>query len=308
MFKHPGNRIGDMWFFVEEDIVHCYYLTCDEYIEAHKIWDIGHATSRDLMNWEIHDLALKMAPKGEWDEVLATGSILKRNNVYWMAYTGHTTQEVGLASSTDLFNWTRVDYNPLPGLNEQFYTKLGTGKRKKKHWRDPFLFEYDNWIYYAVCANDKNAPDDGRGNIGLARSEDMIKWVIVPPPKVPPMFQEMECPQILFEEDNTYLIFSTGPSWLSDKYKELYKDELTGFAPYSLVANNTHVADDKFAPFELHGNGRILPIDFPYIIYALQIVRFKGKAYLLGTSIQEPTTGVSDPITVQFTPHGIKMI
>jgi beta-fructofuranosidase len=300
MLQYPGKRIGDIWFYPEGETLHSFFLFCDESIPAHTLWDIGHATSLDGLHWEIQDTALNMGAKGEWDEVLATGSILKRDGQYWMAFTGHTTQEVGLAVSDDLFKWKKYSKSPLPGLNPNKYEAISCGTRPRKHWRDPFLFTFKDDVYYAVCASGKSGPPDGRGTVGLAKSKDMKHWEVIDPPEVDPLFQEMECPQIFEQYGKWYLVFSTGPDWVSSEYKKKHGQHIKGFAPYSMVS------ESPFGPYQLHGNGKILPDNFPTRLWAPQVTRFKGKSMLFGTVVIENATGISDPYEVEFTDSGVK--
>ena len=79
--------------------------------------DFGHATSPDMYFWTQHPTVLPVRP-GFFDNAhVWAPSIVERDGVYYMFYTGvadsigvHTLdQRTGLASSTDLFTWNRVD-------------------------------------------------------------------------------------------------------------------------------------------------------------------------------------------------------
>ena len=104
MFRLNGHSIGDAWYYEAGDAVHMYFLTKPE---AGAVgWDIGHATTRDLVNWEFLGLALTRGAPGSWDDKsLATGSVVLRDGRYWMAFTGHKmdeplfVQRVGMAVS-----------------------------------------------------------------------------------------------------------------------------------------------------------------------------------------------------------------
>ena len=74
MFRLEGHNIGDAWYYEAADAVHMYFLTKPE---AGAVgWDIGHAATRDLVNWEFLGLALTRGAPGSWDDKsLATGSV-----------------------------------------------------------------------------------------------------------------------------------------------------------------------------------------------------------------------------------------
>jgi beta-fructofuranosidase len=303
MIHHPGNRIGDAWFFVYQDRIHCFYLTCPEQIPPHTQWNIGHATSGNLIDWEIHDLALKAGPQGSWDDVLATGSVLRWDDRFWMAYTGHKTQQTGMAVSDNLFSWEKLPDNPLTSLDERFYEPVGSGARKMPHWRDPFLFEDSGWIYQMVCASRNDGPADSRAALGLSRSQNMVDWEILPPPGTDRFAQEFECPQLYAAGGRYYLLFSCGPEWFSRDYRESCPPRFEWFASYSLVG------DSPFGPFHLHGTGQILnsrPFPQERQPYACQLVEWEAKFYLLGTIAHGNTSVICDPIEVEFTPEGIR--
>ena len=88
MFCLAEHRIGDAWYYAEEDCVHTFFLARN--LSEGGGNGIGHAVSRDLVNWEYLGLALERGPAGSWDDKnLATGSVIHRGGRYWMAYTGH---------------------------------------------------------------------------------------------------------------------------------------------------------------------------------------------------------------------------
>ena len=73
MFTLDGRMIGDAWYHNAGDEMHMYFLTMPE---GDKFGlDIGHAVSRDLVNWEYLGFALTRGEPGSWDDKnLATGA------------------------------------------------------------------------------------------------------------------------------------------------------------------------------------------------------------------------------------------
>ena len=103
MYRHEGYDIGDAWYYAEGDTVHLFCL-----LGSGGRGDIAHLVSRDLRNWESAGFALRRGAAGSWDDLrLATGSVIRHQGTYWMAYTGHHSgddpmvQRVGMASSGD---------------------------------------------------------------------------------------------------------------------------------------------------------------------------------------------------------------
>ena len=89
MLIHPGNHLGDSWYCGDGDTAHCFYLTCPDTVERHTSWDIGHATSTHLIDWTSHDIVLRQGEPGSYGgRCPATGSVIRFNERYWLAYTG----------------------------------------------------------------------------------------------------------------------------------------------------------------------------------------------------------------------------
>lgn len=318
MLKHPENIIGDAWFYSEGDITHAFYLTCSKDIPAHKAWDIGHATSHDLINWELQELALQRGAVGSWDECLATGSVVKYRNGYAMAYTSSTHAETGLAFSKDLYTWERFDHNPTTCCDDRYYERMSNGTRKALHWRDPFLFHEGGTWHQIVCASSRIGPENGRGTVGWATSQDLMKWTVLPPPDVEIFSQELECPQIYHRNGNYYLLFSAFPELiLPEKRETIERSQDWGSTVSSLpwnVDKKRNFGPSAFVMMSSTLRGPFRSTPKPCLFqptdevqpYASQIIHFHGADYCLGTIwAQDGMSYLSDPIPVIFTSEGI---
>ena len=214
MFRVEGRSIGDAWYYEADDVVHMYFLTKPEGSEAGL--DIGHAVSRDLVDWEYLGLALERGAPGAWDDRnLATGSVIRRGGRYWMAYTGHKTgeqlfvQRVGMAVSGDLVRWEKLPHNPTSEADPAHYELVSTGQRTLTHWRDPFLLDTGEEVVLYVTARRTDGDVTARGAIGLARSTGMRRWEALPPLEHDPIAEEMEVPQVYAIDGRYYLVFCT---------------------------------------------------------------------------------------------------
>ena len=84
--------------------------------------DIEHYTSTDLKSLQYVGLALIKA--GSWESHgLWAPYVVRSGATYWMFYTGteglgpDSKQRIGVATSTDLTNWTRFPINNCPGTS-----------------------------------------------------------------------------------------------------------------------------------------------------------------------------------------------
>jgi beta-fructofuranosidase len=302
MLKIPDHHLGDSWFFIEGKTAHAFYLICPDTFPRHAVWDIGHATSQNLIDWEIHPHALLKGTAGEWDhDCLATGSVIKRDGCYWMSYTSHLEATTGLAVSENLFDWKKCPANPLTQIDAQYYEEIGTGVRKMKHWRDPSLLAWSEKVYQFVCASNKTGPAIARGTVGVATSTDMKSWDVQPPLICAPIASELECPIIIPRDGRFYLVFSTLSQFFTPQ-------ALGHYFGGTATPNSTFcmVADQLAGPYSFRSEFQIIPRTRKEQPYACQIVRFQARDYLIGTVWNDDLDYLCDPIPVEFSDQGIR--
>ncbi len=303
MFTLPGHRIGDAWYFVEDETVHAFFLV--NRVRQPSGLEIGHAVSDDLQHWDYLGLALTIGPSGAWDDKnLATGCVIRRDGLYWMAFTGHRhesffVQRVGMAFSNDLVYWEKRPENPTSEADRNYYEITSTGQRTLTHWRDPFLFDNGDRVLQCVCARRTDGDETMRGTIGLAQSTDMVRWDTLPPPEHDRMTEEMEVPQLYHIDGRYYLIFCTHDYWLAPSFKAQFPGHPFRSTDYSMVG------DSPTGPFSIHGTGEIMPDPLPDWFYASQLVKWRGDWYLIGTQGRNEQSSLSDPYPVTADETGI---
>jgi len=141
--------------------------------------NFGYATSRNLTTWSVqNNNILQVGTTGLWDyKNIWAPYVLYYNGTYYMFYTGVTdyiTQRIGLATSTDLVNWTKYAGNPILQCNFSW-----------AHWnpsltwhgtcRDSMVLrdEANNrWVMYFTA--DKSVGDTQV--VGMATSPDLYAW------------------------------------------------------------------------------------------------------------------------------------
>ena len=297
MLRDPGKRIGDTWYYVEENICHCFYLTCPDTQPRHQCWDIAHATSRDLIHWTKHGVVLPKGQAGEWDcSCLSTGSVIRFDTRYWMAYSGKWDGEIvqiGLAVSDDLHTWKKCNWNPVCKPDGELYAKRGRGVRTVCHWRDPFLFIDGGKVYMITCATHPDAPADGCGTVGICCTEDMRHWRLLPPIAIDPIAQELECPQILQIEDRYILLFSCYEKLFCHQLQQKYGTALRQTS-YYMTSNH------RWGPYQFEEQLQLLPMYETdrdrSVQYANRLIQFKSRWFLMGTVWSEQGDYIADPM------------
>ncbi|WP_156724515.1 family 43 glycosylhydrolase [Streptomyces apocyni] len=121
----------------------------------------AHASAPDPYGpWTTHADALTVAPSYHGEEHLWAPHVIEAHGTYWMFYAagGRTGAAINLATSTDLFTWTRVPSGPLfRGLVA----------------RDPMVVRIGaEWVMYYT----ELSAADGRHLVCYRRSGDLLRW------------------------------------------------------------------------------------------------------------------------------------
>ena len=134
---------------------------------------IGLARSPDGKSWtKAAEPVLRPGPYRSWDERgVSDPYVLRAGGFYYLYYTGldrGQRQQLGLARSRDGVVWEKSAANPILELGSDAFDEGGLG--------EPAVFAAGGayWMLYTGRAWDE------RRRIGLARSDDGIRWTRVP--------------------------------------------------------------------------------------------------------------------------------
>jgi predicted GH43/DUF377 family glycosyl hydrolase len=163
--------VGDAFVRIFDDTFHMFYLFGKKWSEetsehaAERVYKIGHATSKDGINWQKSGKSI-IPDKIDEDECQALPTVLKIGERYHMYFcyrhmTGFRTDKdkgykLGYAYSDDLVAWTRDDENAGIGLSDDGWDSTMMCY--------PNLFECDNTVYLIYNGN-----DFGRNGFGIAK-------------------------------------------------------------------------------------------------------------------------------------------
>src|SRR5207249_6100567 len=184
MLAQPPYRPKDFAFLKKDGWFHIIYIRHDitltnEFTEK----DFGHAISADMYTWyQLDPLLAVRDPAWDNGHVWAPHIFLK-DGVYYMVYTGvtdrpdgSTEQRMGLAISTDLATWNRVD-QPVLSVTEVPWAWQDT-LTARNGFRDPFVMPDpstpNRWLmYYSTFP----AADTTGMIVGVASSDgDFSRW------------------------------------------------------------------------------------------------------------------------------------
>lgn len=232
-----GKSLWDSWLIKEKGIYHIFFLQAEPSTNNEQrdngFISIGHAVSKDLINWEKRTDALGPGKKGEWDSLnLWSGSVIKKDNQFYMFYTGRSKdknskifQKIGLATSDNLNHWQKYNQNPILEAKKYYYIN---GQKNKlgnvDAWRDPYVFfdPQTKKYYLTITAREKNDKTEYDGCVGLAQSDDLFSWKILPPIFSPGIFDEIETTQVIYLNKYYYLFFSAHKKNYKPSYAQKY--------------------------------------------------------------------------------------
>jgi hypothetical protein len=184
---NPGDSLYAREFaFIREDgVFHLFWMRRNPFVPYDSTEnDFGHAVSVDLAHWTQLDPVLRVRP-GHWDDLhVWTPCIVKSGGIYYMFYTGVTNvpypwnmyQRIGVATSTDLMEWTRYDTPVLSGAQVP-WVFADSSVFEGCQFRDAHVMEDPDvpgrWLMYYV-----GTPDAARDQliVGVAQSTDLLAW------------------------------------------------------------------------------------------------------------------------------------
>lgn len=303
MLHDPSHWIWDSWVADDGERYHLFFLKAPRALEdaglRHTAATIGHASSLDLVDWDVHEDALLPDAK-RWDDVaLWTGSAVRGDDGTWrMYYTalssdpGHGVkdQRIGLAESRDLNSWKRVGDRPLVAPDPRWYRTIdGT---HSETWRDPFVFRDpggDGW-HMLITARHPDAPRLSDGVLAHARSADLATWELQPPLTEPAGFGQIEVPQVRVVDGRHVLVFTCHP-------EEQSAGQIERFGPHSTWSV---LGDHPLGPWDIDA---ARPFEAAPKLFAAPLVqRRDGTWAFVGFLNQEPEGILSfeilDPIPV----------
>jgi beta-fructofuranosidase len=195
MFALPDSWVWDFWLADDGEKYHLFFLYASKALKdpgaRHYRASIGHAVSDDLMNWTRVVDALVRSDAPAFDELATwTGSVVRGDDGLWrMFYTGTlltedgNVQSIGMATSADLYDWTKSDCNPILSADSRWYERLADGHWHDEAFRDPWVYRDESigrWRMLITARANHGRPDD-RGVIATAVSDDLRHWELQPP-------------------------------------------------------------------------------------------------------------------------------
>jgi len=211
-FKPEGDLfVGDCMPFFHEGTFHLFYLLDQGHhqgrggLGGHQ-W--AHASTRDLVHWQHHPLALALTE--DWEGSICTGSVLHHGGLFHAFYATRKTdwtQHLSHAVSADGLRFQKTTPNPFSSAPAGF---------SSLDYRDPFVFaDGAGRFQMLVTSRLERFPLHERGGCLLRlTSSDLSEWAPAGPLLVPGAHAGYacvpECPDWFAWNGFHYLLFGLG--------------------------------------------------------------------------------------------------
>lgn len=186
----PGRYLNDHCLLHHDGLWHFFGIVgpvgkgC---YEAGSECSFAHATSADLIDWTIHPDVLQVDGTGPDSNQVFAPHVVAHDGRFWMFYAGvdaKRRQRICLATSDDLFSWTRLPANPVvvPSLFWASWPGHDAPENDVGDCRDNHVMQLDDgrWVMYWVAElNDRFGAEEGA--IAASVSDDLVHWQEIGP-------------------------------------------------------------------------------------------------------------------------------
>jgi beta-fructofuranosidase len=339
----PQNKyFWDFWMVWDgEQRLHLFYLQASQ-LDCrfnpelrHDRATVGHAV---LTPWGWQELTpdrpiLQSSDQtGDWDDLsIWTGSIIHNplDHRYYLFYTARRradavqytphewqrSQNIGVATSTDLSTWQRLApinlVIPNPGYKAPF---------DGINWRDPYILQDpdDGRFHAFICAHADPAQDAG-GIIATVTSRDLAHWHPEPETLIKSEdFYQMEVPQVFWRVGENgyrrlYLLFCAQAKDCSRHWRQQQPPSVGTY--YHVSEPMPLQGPVDYAQIPWQGGARLLSADFyaGKLVWPLQpstaaVLAAQTSAVFFGFQWADEgdrfVGGLSDPMPVHFAADG----
>jgi hypothetical protein len=213
----PASRnrhLWDTWFYDNHGEYHLFYLSNPvEDDGSRRPWDaFSLAITRDFLHWEEKgEVFTKSSDPLDWDsEIITTGDIIKFRDRFYMSYRATTKriEKNNIIVSDDLLNWRRISKSPVLETSLPYEFDPTRTVNNYVEMRDVTMTELpDGAVEGIFTARIDSGPHTGRGVLGRAHTNDMIRWDLGEPIFSPGIFNVIEVPSRYSSNGRHYLLY-----------------------------------------------------------------------------------------------------
>ncbi len=180
-----GIRVGDVMPYFDEQsgTFYIYYLR-DVWNDAtHQRHPWYAFTTEDFSSFDnvaAGEIIASSNQGCEQDYAIGTGSVIKKDDVYYGFYTGHNPNYPSSCVTVKEGVMLATSTSPSSGFTKStsfstIYAPSGMQFDEQDNFRDPYLFE-DSGTYYMLVSARANVSGTWRGVLASYKSLDLLSW------------------------------------------------------------------------------------------------------------------------------------
>ncbi|NDV56616.1 glycoside hydrolase domain-containing protein [Bacteroides sp. 519] len=232
--KPHAGWVGDPMPFYEDGKYYVFYLQ-DARDGAPTFHPWYEATTTDFVTYQDNGLMIACGTSSSPEKALGTGSVYKKDGVYYAFYTAHNgddgnypRERILMATSTNLKDWNKVP-------ESDFCIKALTGYAAED-FRDPIIFFDTQSNTYKMLISTRSDHFSSSWTSVLAQysSTDLRNWTLETPFYNGENTFMVECPDVFIMGSYQYLIYSD-----IDDRKVHYKYRPVNTANWTVPANSS---------------------------------------------------------------------
>ncbi|WP_158275631.1 glycoside hydrolase family 32 protein [Marinilabilia rubra] len=201
-FRPQNTWVGDPMPFYENGTYHVFYLQ-DERPASDQFHPWHLVETNDASSYDYKGVAIPCGETDEQDIAIGTGSVIKKDGIYYAFYTGHKwnhapdqpREAVMMATSTDLQNWNK---------NQDFMLFADPGYDQNE-FRDPYLIKDESSGEYIMLVSTRL---NNKATLAKYVSTDLINWELELPFYSDDSVFMIECVDIFEMRGKWYFIYS----------------------------------------------------------------------------------------------------
>ncbi|MBQ3125128.1 MAG: family 43 glycosylhydrolase [Clostridia bacterium] len=286
-FKPEKYHLGDTWHYSDGENVHAFYMQNISFdnTEEPESGSLGHAISRDMINWQELKPAILRGQPDSYDEMdLWTGCVFVHNGKWYLYYTARPknaplANSICLATSDDGINFKKHPENPVIVPDARYYNNAENISNLAVHsnhemslvdCRDLHVVrDEEKGIWWGFFAVRRPADECSETSvIGLAKSKDLIHWEQLEPCFCPDKYGCIETPDVFEMNGKWYMLCLSGNEYgqrnrtgdpnltgritiwaVADKvegpYRECTDNALLGAMDFNGICAKTFLHNDK---------------------------------------------------------------
>jgi hypothetical protein len=307
-YRPDGMMLWDPWFAVNGDTVHMFYQqrpTPGSNADPKLGECIGHAVSKDLINWQELPPALKPDPTNPLDDLwMWTGCAYQHDGRAYLYYTMRgsieqgNTERIGLAISDDWQNWERYAGNPVIVPDPRYYRSAeNPGIIGRVDCRDLNIIkapENQGWLgFYAARVPEGECAETSV--IACVRSNDLLNWEHQSIAYAPKVYGTVEVPDVFYLDEK----------WFMTCFTSTTHGNRPEFSDPHVLRGTVYATSDKpQGPYvEDPEDNTLLGGGIPSCV-SCRSVLFNRKIYILGTEHTEEGYVLAPPMEARILPSG----